>query len=143
MGFLFSILSLAYVTATASRETRRHRTRVHMQMSSLKGEVDRLHTLLSDVVRGNRHGTTGPMVIHTGSRSSWAWVAYPAAGLGLLYVYCRWEMVFIRGRHGARHTPMCIGRESTAHVSQPEACNVLQHTRIQDIGKKIVLMSVS
>ena len=54
----------------------------------LQGEVDRLHALLTDVVRGQQRGGQGTMVIHTG-RSSWAVYVYPAVGAGLVYAYCR------------------------------------------------------
>ena len=55
-------------------------------MKVLQGEVDRLHALLTDVVRGQRNGQA--MVIHTG-RSSWSVYVYPVVGVGLVYVYCR------------------------------------------------------
>ena len=46
----------------------------------------RLHQLLSDVVRGQKQ--PGYTVIHTG-RNSWAFAFYSAAGVGLVYAYCR------------------------------------------------------
>lgn len=46
----------------------------------------RLHQLLSDVVRGQKQ--PGYTVIHTG-RNSWTLVIYSAAGVGLVYAYCR------------------------------------------------------
>ncbi len=57
------------------------------QMKVLQGEVDRLHALLSDVVR-SKGGQSGYTVIHTG-RSSWAVYYVPAVGAGLVYAYCR------------------------------------------------------
>eukprot|EP00955_Chlamydomonas_euryale_P045009 353034-Chlamydomonas_euryale.AAC.6 len=58
------------------------------QIRSLQGEVDRLHGLLTDMVRGNHGRAT---VIHTGRTggSGWTLYAYPVAGMGLLYAYCR------------------------------------------------------
>ncbi|GAX74809.1 hypothetical protein CEUSTIGMA_g2256.t1 [Chlamydomonas eustigma] len=56
------------------------------QMKMLQGEVDRLNSLLSDVVRGQRQ--PGYTVIHTG-RGGWTFYVYPVVGAGLLYIYCR------------------------------------------------------
>ena len=61
---------------------------IPQQTKVLQGEVERLHALLTDVVRGQRGGGQGTMVIHTG-RSSWAVYVYPVVGVGLVYVYCR------------------------------------------------------
>ena len=57
-------------------------------MQVLQKEVDRLHGLLSDVVRGHRGGQ-GYTVIHTGQKNGWSLVVYPVVGVGLVYVYCR------------------------------------------------------
>lgn len=60
-----------------------------MQLSVLQGEVDRLHKLLSDVVRGQKGGQ-GYTVIHTGTRaSSWeGGAAGPWKGVARSHATC-------------------------------------------------------
>ncbi|KAG2435846.1 hypothetical protein HXX76_007041 [Chlamydomonas incerta] len=64
------------------------------ELTVLQGEVDRLHKLLSDVVRGQKGGQ-GYTVIHTG-RGGWSVLILPtalAAGVG--YVYIRWRGISV------------------------------------------------
>ncbi|EFJ41497.1 hypothetical protein VOLCADRAFT_107659 [Volvox carteri f. nagariensis] len=57
------------------------------ELSVLQGEVDRLHKLLSDVVRGQK--SNGYTVIHTG-RGGWSVYILPAAVVGgVVYLYVR------------------------------------------------------
>ncbi|GLI67408.1 hypothetical protein VaNZ11_011598 [Volvox africanus] len=57
------------------------------ELSVLQGEVDRLHKLLSDVVRGQKNN--GYTVIHTG-RGGWSVYIVPAAVVGgAVYLYIR------------------------------------------------------
>ncbi|KAG2451188.1 hypothetical protein HYH02_003795 [Chlamydomonas schloesseri] len=65
------------------------------ELSVLQGEVDRLHRLLSDVVRGQKGGQ-GYTVIHTGRGGGWSVLILPtalAAGAG--YVYIRWRGISV------------------------------------------------
>eukprot|EP00195_Chlamydomonas_chlamydogama_P016948 CAMPEP_0202892588 /NCGR_PEP_ID=MMETSP1392-20130828/2299_1 /ASSEMBLY_ACC=CAM_ASM_000868 /TAXON_ID=225041 /ORGANISM="Chlamydomonas chlamydogama, Strain SAG 11-48b" /LENGTH=324 /DNA_ID=CAMNT_0049576597 /DNA_START=198 /DNA_END=1172 /DNA_ORIENTATION=- len=63
------------------------------ELQSLQGEVDRLHRLLSDVVRGQRGQSH--TIIHTGRSGSWTVIGYSVAGVGLVYVYCRFRGISI------------------------------------------------
>ncbi|KXZ54900.1 hypothetical protein GPECTOR_4g972 [Gonium pectorale] len=57
------------------------------ELSVLQSEVDRLHKLLSDVMRDKRGGQ---MVIHTGTRGGWSVFVLPCAVAGgAVYVYAR------------------------------------------------------
>ncbi|GIL82724.1 hypothetical protein Vretimale_8296 [Volvox reticuliferus] len=57
------------------------------ELSVLQGEVDRLHKLLSDVVRGQK--SNGYTVIHTG-RGGWSVYIVPAAVVGgVVYLYVK------------------------------------------------------
>ncbi|GFR52477.1 hypothetical protein Agub_g15046 [Astrephomene gubernaculifera] len=59
------------------------------EMTVLQGEVDRLHQLLSDVVRGQQKGP-GYTVIHTGRGGSWTVYVVPAVIVGgVAYLYVR------------------------------------------------------
>ncbi|KAG2498183.1 hypothetical protein HYH03_003938 [Edaphochlamys debaryana] len=64
------------------------------ELTVLQGEVDRLHKLLSDVVRGQKSG--GPLVIHTG-RGTWFGFMFPIllAGGGVTYAYCWWHGISV------------------------------------------------